>query len=112
MQKQVLFILSLVIFSCGLSTMELQEEVKMDIIETLKDDPDFLGVQVVDLSLIHKGGNEYIGVLNVIEPNSFAEAWNTLLQKDLLNENGIEAEYDVEVIYDGYSFMWEITEIE
>ena len=46
--------------------------------------------------------------MNVIEPNSFAEAWNYLLQTDALNVDGIEAKYDVEVIYDGQSFIWEI----
>ena len=44
----------------------------------------------------------------MIEPNTFAEAWNTLLQVDALNEQGIKVKYDVEVIYDGVSFIWEL----
>ena len=50
----------------------------------------------------------YVGILDVIEPNTFAEAWNTLLQVDALNEQGINVKYDVEVIYDGVSFIWEL----
>ena len=114
--KKLLFLFALLLISsCTLTTEELEAEVKASIIETLNDDPEFEGVQVIDLSLIHKGGNEYIGILNVIEPNTVAEAWNTLLQlaelsdKDLLKEDGLEAKYDVEVIYDGESFIWEIT---
>ena len=114
--KKLLFLFALLLISsCILTTEELEAEVKASIIETLKDDPEFEGVQVIDLSLIHKGGNEYIGILNVIEPNTVAEAWNTLLQlaelsdQDLLKEDGLEAKYDVEVIYDGESFIWEIT---
>ena len=116
MKKLIILLLFIpLIFSCTLTTEELEAEVKASIIETLKDDPEFEGVQVIDLSLIHKGGNEYIGILNVIEPNTVAEAWNTLLQlaelsdQDLLKEDGLEAKYDVEVIYDGESFIWEIT---
>ena len=115
MKKLLILFALLLISSCILTTEELEAEVKASIIETLNDDPEFEGVQVIDLSLIHKGGNEYIGILNVIEPNTVAEAWNTLLQlaelsdKDLLKEDGLEAKYDVEVIYDGESFIWEIT---
>ena len=115
MKKLLILFALLLISSCILTTEELEAEVKASIIETLNDDPEFEGVQVIDLSLIHKGGNEYIGILNVIEPNTVAEAWHTLLQlaelsdQDLLKEDGLEAKYDVEVIYDGESFIWEIT---
>ena len=87
---------------------ELQKEVKESIIETLKEDPNYDWVEVIDLSLIYKEGNEYVGILNVLEPNTFAETWNELLQVDALDEKGIEAEYNVDVIYDGQAFMWEI----
>lgn len=108
MKKLILLIYLLIFVSCALTTEQLEIEVKASIVETLKDDPEYEGVEVIDLSLIHKSGNEYIGILNVIEPNSFAEAWNYLLQTDVLNVDGIEAKYDVEVIYDGQSFIWEI----
>ena len=108
MKKLIYLPILLIYFSCGLSTEELRLEVKNSILETLDGDPDFEGVKVVDLSLIHKAGNEYVGILDVIEPNTFAEAWNTLLQVDALNEQGINVKYDVEVIYDGVSFIWEL----
>ena len=108
MKKLIYLTILLIYFSCGLSTEELRLEVKNSIIETIEVDPDFKGVKVVDLSLIHKSGNEYVGILDAIEPNTFAEAWNTLLQVDALNEQGIKVKYDVEVIYDGLSFIWEL----
>ena len=108
MVRKLLYSLLVIFYSCGMSTEELQKEVKSSIIETLKEDPEYEGVEVIDLSLIHKDGNEYVGILNVLEPNSFAEAWNTLLQVDALNEEGIENKYDIKVIYDGSSFIWEI----
>ena len=108
MVRKLLYSLLVIFYSCGMSTEELQKEVKASIIEELKEDPKYEGVEVIDLSLIHKEGNEYVGILNVLEPNTFAETWNTLLQVDALNEEGINTKYDVKVIYDGSSFMWEI----
>ena len=108
MARKLIYSLLVIFYACGMSTEELQKEVKSSIIETLKEDPEYEGVEVIDLSLIHKDGNEYVGILNVLEPNSFAEAWNTLLQVDALNEEGIENKYDIKVIYDGSSFIWEI----
>ena len=108
MVRKLLYSLLVIFYSCGMSTEELQKEVKASIIEALKEDSKYEGVEVIDLSLIHKEGNEYVGILNVLEPNTFAETWNTLLQVDALNEEGINTKYDVKVIYDGSSFMWEI----
>ena len=108
MARKLIYSLLVIFYACGMSTEELQKEVKSSIIETLKEDPEYEGVEVIDLSLIHKEGNEYVGILDVLEPNTFAEAWNTLLQVDALNEEGIENKYDIKVIYDGSSFIWEI----
>ena len=108
MGRKLLYFILVIFYACGISTEELQKEVKESIIDTLKEDPDYKGVEVIDLSLIHKEGNEYIGILNVLEPNTFAEAWNELLQVNALDEKGIEAQYNVDVIYDGQAFMWEI----
>jgi len=108
MGRKLLYFMLVILFWCGISTEELQEEVKESIVETLKEDPNYEGVEVIDLSLIHKEGNEYVGILNVLEPNTFTETWNELLQVDALDEKGIEAEYNVDVIYDGQAFMWEI----
>ncbi len=108
MKKLILLLLFIQIFSCGLSTQELQVEVKGSIIETLKENPEYDGFEVKDFTLIHKGGNEYIGLLDVIEPNAFAEAWNLLLDENVLSEKGTKATYDVDVIYDGQTFTWKI----
>ena len=108
MARKLIYSLLVIFYACGMSTEELQKEVKSSIIETLKEDPEYEGIEVIDLSLIHKEGNEYVGILDVLEPNTFAEAWNTLLQVDALNEEGIKNKYDIKVIYDGSSFIWEI----
>ena len=52
-----------------MSTEELRLEVKNSILETLDGDPDFEGVKVVDLSLIHKAGNEYVGIIQNMDSN-------------------------------------------
>lgn len=108
MGRKLLYFMLFIFYACEISTEELQKQVKESIIETLKEDSDYQGVEVIDLSLIHKEGNEYVGILNVLEPNTFAETWNELLQVNALDEKGIEAEYNVDVIYDGQAFMWEI----
>ena len=71
MGRKLLYFMLVIFFSFGISTEELQKEVKESIIETLKEDPNYDGVEVIDLSLIHKEGNEYVGILNVLEPNTF-----------------------------------------
>ena len=108
MGRKLLYLIIAIFYACGMTTEELEKEVIKNIIETLEEDPEYEGVEVLNLSLIHKEGNEYVGILNVLEPNTFAQAWNALLQIDALNEKSIEAQYDVDVIYDGKSFMWEI----
>ena len=76
MGRKLLYFMLVIFFSCGISTEELQKEVKESIIETLKEDPNYDWVEVIDLSLIYKEGNEYVGIINVLEPNTFAETWN------------------------------------
>ena len=99
MKKIILVLFFIIISSCRISTQELQEEVKVSIIETLKKNTKYDGVEVKDFTLIHRAGNEYVGILLVTEPNTFAEAWNFLLDSQVLNEQGNEASYDVDVIY-------------
>tara|TARA_B100000900_G_scaffold311746_1_gene270544 strand:- start:634 stop:816 length:183 start_codon:yes stop_codon:yes gene_type:complete len=48
-----------------------------------------IDIEVVDFSLVHKGGNEYEGFLE-------------------LNVDGNEYKRTVEVIYDGDRFSWEV----
>ena len=71
----------------ALSTEELAKEVKQSMIEKYADS-DF-DIEVVDFSLVHKGGNEYKGFLE-------------------LKVDGNEYMRTVEVIYDGDSYSWEV----
>ena len=73
----------------------------------LNENPDAKGTEVVDFKLVHKGGNEYKGVIDLIIPNPVADLMNTWSEQDILKEN-IEVTYVVEVIYDGESYSWEI----
>jgi len=79
---------SLFIISCEYSTADLADEVKLSIIEEW----DKVGIEsniIEGFSLIHKSGNEYIGLLEV-------------------KEDGERYQLSVDVTYDGTTFMWEI----
>lgn len=111
-----LIILSIFIISCDsrISTAELEKEVKQSIIETLVENPESEGVEVVNFNLVHKGGNEYKGFLELKMPNYQAELTNTfmslLIDEDtkIISEDKVENKYFVDVIYDGESYSWEI----
>ena len=47
MARKLIYSLLVIFYACGMSTEELQKEVKSSIIETLKEDPEY------ELSLIH-----------------------------------------------------------
>ncbi len=72
--------------ACSFSTEDLAEEVKSDMEERFEGER----IEIESLILTHKGGNEYKGVLETQEPYG-------------------EFTYSVDVIYDGQSFSWEIT---
>lgn len=90
--KKLLILFLFVIISCDFrpSTQELAETIEKDLIEVLGADVEF-----VEFNLIHKGGNEYLGMLEVLEPNAVTG------EKD-------EVKFDVEVLYDGETYRWEI----
>lgn len=90
--KKLLILFLFVIISCDfrLSTQELAETIEKDLIEVLGADVEF-----VEFNLLHKGGNEYLGMLELLEPNSRTG------EKD-------EVKLDVEVLYDGEMYRWEI----
>ncbi len=90
-----------------MSTGELTEQVKQSMIETFAEKDDVADIKLVDLKLVHKGGNEYTGVADVIIENPVADLLNDWSELDILKKN-IEVTYSVEVIYDGESFSWEI----
>ena len=95
--KKLLILFLFVIISCDfrLSTQELAETIEKDLIERLANDPDTADVEFVEFNLLHKGGNEYLGMLEVLEPNAVTG------EKD-------EVKFDVEVLYDGETYRWEI----
>ena len=97
------------VFSCEqrMSTEELTQEIKQNMIEHFAENDDVANIKLVDLKLVHKGGNEYKGMADVIIENPVADLLNDWSELDILKKN-IEVTYSVEVIYDGESFSWEI----
>jgi len=77
--------LALSLASCSLSTEALTEEV----IKSMKEKMDPIGISIQSLILTKKGGNVYSGILETIED---AGAFT----------------YTVEVIYDGTNMTWEV----
>jgi hypothetical protein len=71
--------------ACSVSTEDLAAEVQQDMEETLSDQ----GIKIKSFHLTKRGGNEYKGILETIEPHG-------------------EFTYSVEVIYDGKMFSWEV----
>jgi len=72
-------------FGCSLSTEDLSSQVQADMEKTLAE----RDIKIKSFGLTKKGGNEYKGILETIEPFG-------------------EFTYTVEVIYDGNMFAWEI----
>lgn len=77
--------------SCKVSTEQLTKEVKQHMIEEYQKDGS--NIEVKDLTLIHKSGNDYSGIA-------------------VLESDGEELKCDVEVVYDGDSFQWKVTPME
>ena len=110
MKKLILLLVFIsLVFSCEqrMSTEELTQEIKQNMIEHFAENDDVANVKLVDLKLVHKGGNEYTGVADVIIENPVADLLNDWSEQDILNKN-VEVTYSVEVIYDGEMFSWEI----
>ena len=109
MKKLILLLFIPLVLACGLSTEELAEQVEQNIIETLAENDDWADVELVDFSLVHKGGNEYKGIIELIIENPVADLFNTAFENDYVElKKNIEVSYPVEVIYDGTTFTWEI----
>ena len=108
MKKLFLLIFVLFFFSCdSLTTEELAKNIEQDMIDTFAESDDWVSVKLVNFSLIHKGGNEYKGIVELIVENPVADLFNNLSEQEILNED-IEVSYPVEVIYDGTKYSWEI----
>ena len=109
--KKLLFLSALLIFACSMSTEELEQEVLESIKQELAENSMFEDAEIVDFGLVHKGGNEYKGILELIIKNPVAELlpdWSEQVNKnplfqELLNEN-IQVTRTVEVVYDGETF--------
>ena len=112
MKKLILLLLFIpLVFSCEqrMSTEELTQEIKQNMIEHFAENDDVANVKLVDLKLVHKGGNEYKGMADVIIENPVADLLNDWSELDILKKN-IEYSYKVDVVYDGENFTWEFRE--
>ena len=108
MKKLILLLFIPLVFGCDtLTTEELAKEVKQNMIEHFAESDDWVDVKLVDFSLVHKGGNEYKGIVDLVVENPVADLFNNLSEQEILNKN-IEMTYSVEVIYDGEMYSWEI----
>ena len=109
--KKLILLLLLTFYACEtrMSTEELTQEIKQNMIEHFAENDDVADIKLVDLKLVHKGGNEYKGIADVIIENPVADLLNDWSEQDILKKN-IEVTYSVEVIYDGKMFSWEIQE--
>ena len=112
MKKLILLLIFIpLVFSCEqrMSTEELTQEIKQNMIEHFAENDDVANVKLVDLKLVHKGGNEYKGMADVIIENPVADLLNDWSELDILKKN-IEYSYKVDVVYDGENFTWEFRE--
>lgn len=110
-----LFLFNIILFGCSMSTEELEQEISRSISEQIAENSsvnsvfdEFIGnIEFVDFQLIHKGGNEYVGVLEVLEPNLLGNVFDVLTENDVF-EDKIKNTYEVEVIYDGKTYSYKI----
>ena len=110
-----LFLFNIILFGCSMSTEELEQEISRSISEQIAESSslnsvfdEFIGnIEFVDFQLIHKGGNEYVGVLEVLEPNLLGNVFDVLTENDVF-EDKIKNTYEVEVIYDGKTYSYKI----
>ena len=108
MKKLILLLFIPLVFGCDtISTEELAEEVKASISETFKETSGLEDTEIIEFGLVHKGGNEYQGLLKVKEPNLFGELIDAFTDNDSFGDT-IEKNYQVEVIYDGENIQWRI----
>ena len=110
-----LFLFNIILFGCSMSTEELEQEISRSISQQIAENSsvnsvfdEFIGnIEFVDFQLIHKGGNEYVGVLEVLEPNLLGNVFDVLTENDVF-EDKIKNTYEVEVVYDGKTYSYKI----
>lgn len=98
MKKVVLF-LSLIIclYSCGKSTEQLTKEVRQSMEAEYLKNEDYT-IKIKEFTLIKKNKTEYSGLLETEES----------LKSD--PSETVSHKYNVEVLYDGNTFKWEVKE--
>lgn len=84
-------LLSFTLFSCKISTGQLENEVQNLMEEKFEEAG--LNIKVNNISLVHKGGNDYTGLV-------------------ILECEGEIEQFDINVICDGESFQYEIVNFE
>lgn len=84
--------IAIVLAGCGgTSAEELAKEVHAEIAKKVASDPELEGLQLGELTLVHRSGNEYRGILDV-------------------TDDGVQQQLSVSVTYDGSTLLWEIEE--
>ncbi len=85
-KKLLCLIVVLVFVACHPTTEQLEKDVKKLASEKLAS----ADIRVVDVRLIHKGGNDYSGIIT-------------------LSSQGETEEFDINVVCDGRNFQYEIS---
>jgi len=108
--KKLLFLFALILISCEqrISTEELAREIERDIIEHFAENSDVTKVELLEFTLVHKGGNEYKGIADVIIENPFTDVFGSDFSEEEKKSLNMEYTYVVEVIYDGETYTWEM----
>lgn len=81
-------LVSLTFASCQLTTSQLEKEVKDFVNEKMSG----TGVHATNINLVHEDGNNYTGQITLVA-------------------DGEEEDFDINVVYDGRSFQYEIPEL-
>ena len=113
MKKLILLLFIPLFFSCEprMSTEELTEVIKESMIKHFAENNDVAATKLVDLQLVHKGGNEYVGNADVIIENPVADMFNDTFENPYLElKKNMEVTYSVEVIADGEKFQWKFVD--
>lgn len=109
--KKLLFISLLALFlSCDsrMELGELTEVIYKDIVEEFKSNPLTSKSRVKKFTLVRKIGNVYEGILDVEIKNDLLDEAIDESELGKLIKTLSNQKYEVEVIYDGENYEWEI----
>lgn len=109
--KKLLFISLLALFlSCDsrMELGELTEVIYKDIVEEFKSNPLTSKSRVKKFTLVRKIGNFYEGILDVEIKNDLLDEAIDESELGKLIKTLSNQKYEVEVIYDGENYEWEI----